>query len=122
MITDLGASFGPTGLEWGFKGNVAAYCKSRWIRKVSPEHIDFNVPSGPAATCYINFVDTVRRLRMVGLGRHIPREDARWMGELLGRLSANQVRDAFRAAGYSPEDVEQLSRVVEQRVDELKRL
>ena len=49
MISDLGASFGPTGLDNDLKGNTAAYCKSKWIKNVSAEYVDFNVPSAPAA-------------------------------------------------------------------------
>jgi len=40
----------------------------------------------------------------------------------LGRLSPGQLRDAFRAGGYSSQDIEQLTTVVERRISELKRL
>ena len=52
----------------------------------------------------------------------MPLEHARWMGALLGKLSAKQIRDAFRAAHYSPEEVEGFSRAVEKRIAELKAL
>ena len=32
--------------------------------------------------------------------RHIPVENARWMGKMLSELSDDQLHDAFRAAGY----------------------
>jgi hypothetical protein len=44
------------------------------------------------------------------------------MGDLLARLSPNQIRDAFRAGGYSLQEVEQLSEVVERRISELEGL
>jgi hypothetical protein len=44
------------------------------------------------------------------------------MGNLLGQLSGSQIRDAFRAAGYEAGDVESFSRVVEERIAELKSL
>jgi hypothetical protein len=44
------------------------------------------------------------------------------MGHLLAQLSPDQIRDAFRAAGYSSEEVEAYSRVVEQRIIELEKL
>jgi hypothetical protein len=122
VVSDLGGSFGPTGFNGKLKGNPAAYCESKWIKAISPEFIDFNVPSGPALYVYANFRELARRLDLRWLGRHIPREDARWMGDLLARLAPNQIRDAFRAGGYSPQEVEQLSEVVERRISELEGL
>ena len=37
-------------------------------------------------------------------------------------LSRDQIRQAFQAAGYSPEDVGRFTDVVETRIDELKSL
>jgi len=56
------------------------------------------------------------------IGRDIPRGDAKWIGELLSQLSRDQIRDAFRAAGYSPAEVEQFSDVVEKRIAQLQNL
>ncbi len=44
------------------------------------------------------------------------------MGQMLAQLSAEQIRDAFRAGGYSPQEVEAYSRVVEQRIAQLEKL
>jgi hypothetical protein len=44
------------------------------------------------------------------------------MGQLLGQLSPEQIRDAFRAAGYSPQEVEGFTRVVEERIGQLEKL
>jgi hypothetical protein len=122
VVSDLGASFGPTGLNWGQKGNPAAYCSSKWIKSATAEFVDFNVPSGPAAATFIDFPELGRRMGLTWLGHHIPRQDARWMGDLLARLSNQQVHDAFRAAGYSPTEVEDLSSTLERRIAELKNL
>jgi hypothetical protein len=62
------------------------------------------------------------RLRMRWIGRHVPREDAKWMGSLLSRLSPDQIRDAFRSAGFSPEQVEGFTAVVQQRISDLNKL
>jgi hypothetical protein len=56
------------------------------------------------------------------IGKQVPRADARWMGDLLARLSPEQIRDAFRAAGYSPEETEGFAQVVERRIKELTAL
>jgi hypothetical protein len=122
VVSDLGASFGPTGLNWMLKGHPTAYCESKWIKSISPEFIDFNVPSPPAMNYYIDFPELARRLGLLWLGRKIPRADARWIGDRLARLSPGQIRDAFRAGGYSSQDVEELSRVFERRIGELQKL
>ncbi len=54
--------------------------------------------------------------------QHIPIADARWLGNLLGRFSSDQIGDCFRAAGFSPAEVEGYTRVVMQRIDALKKL
>jgi len=122
VVSDLGASFGPTGLNGATKGDPSAYCDSKWIKQVSGEFVDFHVPSPPAMQHYINIPEMTLRLRLVWLGRHIPRAHARWIGQKLAQLSPQQIRDAFRAGGYSAQDVERLSLVVERRIAELNKL
>ena len=61
-----------------------------------------------------------RRQRWIG--QHIPRSDAKWIGTLLSQLSPQQLRDAFRAAGYSPGQVEAYATTVQARIAELQRL
>jgi hypothetical protein len=122
VITDLGASFGPVGLDWTLKGNPTAYCNSKWIKSVSPGFIDFYVPAGPTVDYYIDFPELAQRLSLRWLGRGIPRADARWMGDLLARLSPEQIGDAFRAAGYSPNEVDELTNTLVQRIGELEKL
>jgi hypothetical protein len=41
------------------------------------------------------------------------------MGQMLAKLSPSQIRDAFKAADYSPEETEGFARVVERRIAEL---
>jgi len=122
VVSDLGASFGPTGLNWKLKGKPDAYCESKWIKSISPEFIDFNVPSELPMTFYLDIPEFARRTGLLWLGHHIPRKDARWMGDLLARLSLQQIRDTFRAGGYSADEVERLSKVVEGRIAELEKL
>jgi len=56
------------------------------------------------------------------VGKHVPRADAKWVGSLLAQLSPEQIRDAFRAAGYSPEQVEAYANAVEARIAQLTKL
>jgi hypothetical protein len=107
-VSDLGGTFGPTGLNWTQRGYLKAYRESKWITKTSSGYVDFGTPAMPALNHWV--------------GRRIPVADARWVGDLLAQLSPQQIRDAFRAAGYPPEEVEGFGLVVEQRVRELKAL
>ena len=58
---------------------------------------------------------------MQSVVKHVPIADARWIGDRLGELSASQIGDAFRAAGFSESDVEAYTRVILQRIAALVR-
>jgi hypothetical protein len=122
LISDLGASFGSTGLNRAEKGDLDAYRNSKWLIGESRGFVDFNVPSEPSVKYLFVVTEMVRRNGLIWLGRHIPVEDVRWMGSLLSRLSPRQIRDAFGAAGYSPSEVEAFSQEVEHRISVLNRL
>ena len=49
-------------------------------------------------------------------------QDARWIGGLLARLSDRQIRDAFRAANYSPSETRLLSGAIRNRIRQLNAL
>jgi hypothetical protein len=125
MVSDLGASFGTTGRSWPrtkAKGNIESYSHSRFITKVTPEFVDFNVPTRPSLIYIFSLPEFISRIRLRWIGKRIPRSDARWVGQLLAQLSSDQIRDAFRAAGYSPDQVEGFTKVVEARIGELNEL
>ncbi len=124
-ISDLGATFGTSGESWthsASKGNLKSYSHSKFIRKATPEYVDFYTPARPAFI----FIFTPRmyftRVHMEWIGKRVPRADAKWMGDLLAQLSPEQIRDAFRAAGYTPDQVEAFASVVQQRIAELEAL
>jgi hypothetical protein len=124
-VTDLGASFGKAGASWRVvngRGGVRAYRRTKFIRKVSSDYVDFNDPTRPSLIFIFNPRELISRLRMRWIGRHIPRADARWIGSLLAQLSEDQIRDAFRAGGYNPQEVEAYTQVVERRIRELNGL
>jgi len=125
VVSDLGASFGTTGRGWPrskAKGNLESYSHSKFITKITSEFVDFNVPTRPAFIYFFSLPEFISRMRLRWIGRRIPRSDARWVGQLLAQLSSDQIRDAFRAAGYSPEQVEEFTKVVEARIGELSEL
>jgi hypothetical protein len=122
LITDLGASFGSTNLNPAAKGSLKAYRHSKLIRHVSDGYVDFNVPSTPPMEYFFDVPEYTKRLGLLWLGHHIPVQDAVWMGHLLARLSPSQIRDAFRAGGYTPQDVEEFSKELERRIAQLEGL
>jgi hypothetical protein len=105
VISDLGASFGTTGYSWTqarSKGNLKSYSHSRFIRKVPPKYVDFNVPTRPVLIYFFHFPGLIHRLRVRWIGKHISRADAKWVGSILARLSPQQIQDAFRSARVLP--------------------
>ena len=123
VVADLGASFGNIGLGHPhFKDNLAAYSRSKFITQVAEDYVDFSTPGRPGLAVLINPHEYFMRVKMRWLGRRIPRADARWMGQVLAQLSPAQIRDAFRAAGYSAQEIEGFASVVQNRIAELNRL
>jgi len=124
VVSDLGATFGSPGIILPLskaKDNLDKYSSSKFITKVTAESVDFSSPARPGLYQIFNPL-FISRLRMRWIGKDIPRADARWIGELLGRLSTQQIRDAFRASGYTPLEVERFTQVMEGRIAELRGL
>jgi len=124
FVSDLGASLGKTGSCFSrSKGVMQDYVQTTFVKKVTPDHVDFVMHSRPFFLLLIlNPGHYSFRTRMERVTKHIPLEDARWLGNLLGRFSTDQIGDCFRAAGFSPAEVEGYTRVVMQRIDALKKL
>lgn len=126
LVSDLGASFGTAGRSVGHgvsKGNLNSYRKSKFISKKTPEYVDLNVPGRPATLYFLTSTgEYFSRMQMRSIGKHIPRSDARWIGSYLGQLTQQQIRDAFRSAGYTPDQVEGFAAIVEKRIAELNSL
>jgi len=122
MVSDLGASFGSASRTWPrgrAKDNLNSYCHSKFIRRIGPDTVDFQVPARPTFIYLVDPKAYFMRIGLEHLGRNVPRADAKWLGRLLARLSATQVHDAFRAAGYSPEEIQAFTRLLEDRITAL---
>lgn len=108
MISDLGATFGhasTTPIFWRLtrsRNNPKNYAKSDFLEKVKGNRV------------VLHFGGKNR-----GLMKDITVDDAVWMGTLLAQLSDQQIRDAFRAANYTPGQVDLLTRTVRTRTSEL---
>lgn len=99
VAADLGASFGKAGKTIGrTKGLLKDYNALPLIKKAGPDYIDF---------WYF---------------KQIPRADAKWIGGWLAQLSDAQIADAFRAAGFTQEEIEGFTRKVREKINELNDL
>ena len=100
MINDLGGSFGRAGAHFynRTKGVLTDFKSYPLITGVGADFVDF---------WYF---------------KHVPRADAKWIGGILDRLSDEQISDAFRAAGFSPEEVDGFTRKIREKINELTNL
>jgi hypothetical protein len=125
LVSDLGASFGTTGRKISHeasKGNLEAYEKASFITDVQPQTVSFAVPSRPEALLVFDTPEYISRVEMEWIGKDIPIEHVRWITGLLSQLSDQQIRDAFRAAGYLGPELDGFTFTIEHRIAELKKL
>jgi len=123
IVSDLGATFGRTGNPLvRSKDNLRDYRRTKFIQKVKSEEVDFYLSSRPFFLTALDVPNYVTRTKMQDVAKHIPRTHARWLGQLLGQLSLEQIRDCFRAGGYSPAEVDGFAKVVQRRIRDLNRL
>jgi hypothetical protein len=124
-VSDLGASFGRSGRSYTdriSKHNLAAYRRSKFISKTTSDYVDFAFPTHPPFLYAFNLPFFIAKMRTRWIGKHIPRQDAKWVGSLLAQLSEEQIEDAFRAGGYSQQEVVQYAAAVKARIAQLERL
>jgi len=122
LVSDLGASFGAPGRAWPqekSKDNLEAYEQSKFIRATTDSTVNFAVPARPRYVYCVNPKEYMSRVHLEWIGHNVPRGDVLWMGKILARLSPDQIRDAFRAAGYSPQEVNEFAAVMERRIAQL---
>jgi hypothetical protein len=116
-VNDLGAALGSTGawftrLPWltkarsETKGVPKDYVKNGFIASVKNSEVNFRI---------------VRREASQAL-EGVKVEHARWMGNLLGRLSEKQLTDAFRAGGFSDSDMAIYVKEIRERIRQLQNL
>jgi hypothetical protein len=123
VVSDVGATFGNTGNSLTrSKGVPKDYEASAFIAKDTPDFMDFVLHSRPFFTGVVEASNYHERTKMEEITKHIPRADAQWLGQRLSRLTDDQIRDAFRTAGFGTEDVEGLTRIIRQRIAMLEAL
>jgi hypothetical protein len=110
IVGDLGRTFGRLGnnnLPIIYRlgrttGRPRHYAKSILIRDVEDGKIELSYKG---------------KLRDIFKDVTVPQ--GRWLANLLMQLNEQQIRDAFRAANYSPSDIDLLTRAFRSKVDEL---
>ena len=119
----LGATFGKTGNPLTRSdGDPEDYANSKFIKDVKNNDVDFVMHSRGTIVQIFNVPKYNERAKMAKIVKDIPIADAIWIGHLLSELSKQQVSDAFRAAGYSNQEVEMFTDVVERRIHYLTSL
>jgi hypothetical protein len=116
-VNDLGASLGSTG---------AWFTKMPWLTKARSE--SKGVPQDYVKNGFIagvkngevNFQITRRLADQILDGVKV--EHARWMGNLLARLSEKQLKDAFRAGGFTESEVDIYVNEIRDRIKQLQNL
>jgi hypothetical protein len=122
-VSDLGASLGRTG-SWF--NNIPIFAD------LPPDKFGGNRGKGhPEAFADEDFIDKVRdgkvvfhfeRSRGRSILKDVPVSHARWMGNLLGRLSDTQLTDAFRAGGFTNSEATVYVRTLRARINQLQNL
>src|SRR6266704_2114272 len=105
--TDLGASFGK-------EGKFVGHTRNRPDQYVADTKFIKGVDKGKVIFDYHG--------KNQHLLQGITVAQAKWLGNILSQLSDKQISDAFRAANYSPQEVDGLLRVVKSRINELASL
>ena len=126
-VSDVGTSMGTPGKSYNdrvSKGNLAVYNHTKLIAHAHKDYIDLNFPKCPPFTELFEFEwgFYFRQVHMRWIGKHIPRADAKWIGSLLAQLTQDQIRDAFRAAGYSELEITAYTDALLSRIHELNSL
>lgn len=113
VISDLGSTFGRLG-----NNNLPIFY--RFGRKAD----------SPRAWSKAGFIKGVKdgRLRLAytggksrGIMKDITVEQGRWLYNLLTKLHESQIQDMFRAANYSPAEIDILTKAAKRRINELGR-
>lgn len=103
IISDLGGSLGKTGGFFSRSRNKPEdFVKAKFVESVKGGRVDFNYGGKNKA-----------------LFEDITVEQARWIGSLLSRLSDEQLRDAFRAANYTTQEIEEYTQAMKERISQL---
>jgi len=128
VATDIGATLGKVGGLGGkrSKNSLDDFRSSKFILGVENGMVKFDYDTTPkkmgmfASLFKPSYRSSQERKERVM--KNITVENARWIGSLLAELSDEQLRDAFRAAGYDQQTMNGFVAVIRDRINQLNRL
>jgi hypothetical protein len=128
-VTDLGATLGRAGGLGGTrtKNDLADFLSTKFVRGVDARDgvVEFDYDTRPRGLGHLSVLHPLYYRHEVNKEkamRGIPIAHARWIGSLLNQLSDEQLRDAFRAAGYSEGVRESYVAALRERINQLTQL
>jgi hypothetical protein len=128
VVTDIGATLGKVGGLGGkrIKNSLPEFQASKFIVGVENGIVEFDYSTTPKgagkfASLFKPSYGKSQANKEKAM-RHIPVENARWIGQMLSRLSDEQLHDAFRAAGYDDLTREGFVNALRQRINALAAL
>lgn len=104
IVADWGGTLGKTGSFTSHsKWDLADFSKQAFIESASGNAVKFHY-SGKISSSL----------------KHAPREHVQWFAGIIGKLSDQQIRDAFKAAGASQAEIDGFTAQLRKRINELK--
>jgi hypothetical protein len=127
VVTDIGASLGRTGGLGGgrSKNDLDDFLSTQFVEDVKDGRVEFDYRTKPRKFGLVTVLYPPYYMEQAKTEKNmqsVPVRHARWIGSLLSQLSNNQLRDAFRAAGYDKATVEGYVRAMRERIGLLARL
>lgn len=127
VVTDLGATLGRAGGLGGkrVKNDLEAFLSTKFVRGVDDGVVEFDFDTRPRGFGHLAVLHPKYyrgEVKKEAAMRGIPVEHAQWIGSLLSKLSDEQLREAFRAAGYLDAVAEGYVRALRERIGQLTRL
>jgi hypothetical protein len=127
VVTDLGATLGKSGGLGGTrsKNNFEDFLSTKFVRGVKEGVVEFDYDTRPTGLGMFSvlyppyYKGEVKKEKTM---RGIPVEHAKWIGSLLAQLTDDQLRSAFRAAGYDTRIMEEYVAAIRERIGQLTRL
>jgi hypothetical protein len=103
IVADWGGSLGKTGSVFSHtKWDVEKFSKQPFLDGVSGNNVKLHYSGKMSAQA------------------SVPLDHARWFAGVIGQLTDDQLREAFKAAGATPTEIDGFSRQIRRKINELK--
>lgn len=128
VVTDIGATLGQVGGLGGkrVKNSLEDFKMTKFILGVENGVVEFDYSTRPKGAgkfaSIFNPGYGKSQANKEKAMRRIPVGSARWIGEMLSRLSKDQLKDVFRAANYDKDTSEGFIKTLRERIERLAKL